>query len=113
MTKTALPDLFEAVLAGNLAETTRAIKSGTNINKSMGDGFTALMLAAGKGNGSIVEALIQRGADLNSRNEIGQSALMISAKDGHKGVVAQLIAAGADLRALDNEKRNAISWAVN
>src|SRR5215470_9949780 len=113
MKKPVVPDLFEAVLAGSVADARRSLQAGTRVDKSGRDKFTALMLAAGLGHATLTELLIRHGADVNSRNDIGQSALMIAAKCGHRNVVAQLIATGADIRAVDFEKSNAVSWAVS
>src|SRR5882724_3026421 len=107
------PDLWETALGGTVAEVKQLVQSGAKLNKRTNDGFTALMLATGRGDPKITGYLIEQGADVNARNEIGQTALMIAALRGHKGIVKQLLAAGADLHAEDNEKRNAISWATS
>jgi ankyrin repeat protein len=58
-------------------------------------GTTALMLAAGKGWLSVVEALLEAGADVAPRNRKGHTALTLAAHQGHSAVVARLRRAGA------------------
>src|SRR5262249_52555837 len=106
-------ELFEAVMAGKISEVKRLVEKGAKVNSQKRDGFTPLMLAAFQGNEKVVEYLIGRGSDVNLRNYIGQSALMIAAKSGRNPIVDLLVLARADVRAVDNENRNAIAWAVS
>lgn len=106
-------DLLEAVLGGTLKDLDGLFKSGANVNPRAKDGFTSLMLAIGRKDPRITACLIEQGADVKARNEIGQTPLMIAALSGQRAIAEQLIAAGADVRAVDNEKRNAISWAAS
>jgi ankyrin repeat protein len=105
-------DLFEAVMAGKLAEVKRFVQSGAKIDQRKGD-TTALMFAALQGNAQITEYLIRQGADVNLRNDIGQTTLMIAALGGHKPIIEQLMLAGADVRAVDYDNRNAVAWAAS
>jgi len=108
----AASELFEAILADDVAWARRVIDKGTDVNDCGPDRFTPLMMAAAKGNPGMIELLILKGGDVTLRNDIGQTALMVAAQAGHKPVVQALIVAGSDLRALDDEQRNAISWSV-
>ena len=106
-------ELFEGVLAGDLASVERIVKTGFDINKTGRDRFSALMLAATTGNSRLTDCLIKNRANVNARNDIGQTALMIGAQKGHKSTVKQLIAGGADVNAVDKEGRNAIACATS
>ena len=106
-------DLWETIIGGTLADVKQLAQSGANLNKSTADGFTALMLAIGRGKPKLTAYLIERGADVNARNNIGQTPLMMAAGGGHTTIVKQLIAAGADIHINDDDKRNAIAWAIS
>lgn len=58
---------------------------------------TALILAAGSGNNSLVKNLILKGATLNSIDEQGYSALARAAQGSHLTTMKILINAGADV----------------
>ena len=110
--KESTHDLFDAVMAGKLADIKRLVQAGVKVNARK-DHFTPLMFAALQGNVKIAEHLIKHGADINARNDIGQTALMIAAVGGHKLIIQQLIVAGADIKAVDNNKRGPIAWAAS
>jgi uncharacterized protein len=105
--------LVEAVVSGNPAAVKRLVQAGAKVNRSTGDGFTPLMLAASRGDPRITEYLIKRGADVNRHNAIGQTALMIAALRGQKPIIEQLVLAGADVGAVDNDNMNAVAWAAS
>ena len=50
-------------------------------------GYTPLMLAAGKGHVHSMLLLIDRGAKIDASNEMGQTALHIAAQNGHAHAV--------------------------
>lgn len=61
------------------------------------NGYTALMVAGARGNGSIIDALLARGADVNKANDSGWTALMEAAFRDQDKMVSQLLKAGARL----------------
>ena len=81
------------------------------------DGFgrlTLLALAAGRGQGEIVQALLDHGADPDRAVEAADfgpaTPLILAASGGHAGVVESLLAAGADAgRQAGGE--TALTWA--
>jgi len=105
-------ELIEAALCGDTSEARKLLLAGARIDVRDRDGFTPLMLAIAGRNQKMATYLIEQKADVNRRNKIGQTALMLAAQGGYKRLVEQLIQAGADVRAVDNDKRNAISWAA-
>jgi ankyrin repeat protein len=95
-------ELFDAVLAGNLANAHALLQSGTDCNAANEEGVTVLMLAAGNGHLDLVEALIEAGADVNATDTRGWTALMKAIYNfdldvGFPEVVSTLIAAGAEI----------------
>lgn len=78
----------------------QALDNGANPSAISDSGRSALMLAAGRGQLPIMDALLQRGADVNyadqtSVNERGDTALLMAAYFGHPEAFEKLLAAGA------------------
>ncbi|CAG0992639.1 protein phosphatase 1 regulatory subunit 27 [Methylophilaceae bacterium] len=60
--------------------------------------WTALQIAANKGQLKIVEELVNRGADMNIRHPVSKlTAFHLAALNGHADVVKYLAAKGADI----------------
>ncbi|MDT5262071.1 MAG: hypothetical protein QOC61_1075 [Acidobacteriota bacterium] len=62
-------------------------------------GRTPLMLAAFRGNTTVVINLLERGADVNARDKDGDTALMFAAFKGHGLIVCLLLQYGANVYA--------------
>lgn len=95
-------ELFDAVLAGDVAKTAALLKSGADVNSSNEEGATSLMMAAGAGKLEMVEFLIKSGANVNATDSRGWTALMKALFNyelncGFPDVVSALIEAGADI----------------
>jgi TonB family protein len=108
------PDLAlrRAALEGQTALVASALAGGADASSASVDGVTALMLAASKGNRSIVETLLQKGARLEATTRSDKvTALMMAANWGHTAVVDLLIERGAAINAQDSSKRNVLDWA--
>ena len=76
-------------------------------------GATALMLAASKGQKTIVKLLIEKGAAVNIQNMRGHTALIFAAVIGHENVAKGLIAQGADVNIQDMEGATALIFAAD
>ncbi|MEJ5976697.1 ankyrin repeat domain-containing protein [Novosphingobium sp. PS1R-30] len=74
-------------------------------------GNTALMGAAFKGLGDIVELLLANGAQPDAANHAGQTALMFAALFGRAAIVDRLLARGADPHRPDAAGNSALSVA--
>lgn len=111
--KQQVADMFEAVISGKLSAVKRLVQGGASVNIREKDGVTPIMIAASRGDSVLIRYLIENGANLKLRNEIGQTVVMIASKTGHARVLHDLVLAGAEIDAVDNEGRNAISWAVS
>lgn len=66
--------------------------------------WTALMLAASKGDLEILKALLDAGADANAAAEYGGTALMAAAVNNAKYSVGELLNAGANKNAAEKQK---------
>lgn len=76
-----------------------------------GQGNTAQMGVAFKGDDRIAARLLTEKCDVNSRNKAGQTALMMAALFGRVQQVDMLLHAGADPSAVDSSGRSAASVA--
>ncbi len=92
----------------------------TNLDHRDEEGRTALMLAARRGQSTIVEMLLEAGASVDlTRGFYGETALRLAADKGHLEIVRALLAARADpnlgtplLLTADSGLRNEISLAL-
>lgn len=91
-------DLLKAVNADDISRIKDLINEGLDVNGMNERGWSALMIAASKGNMEILKLLIENGAALDDKNhQGGQTALIFAAHWGHADVVRHLIAKGANL----------------
>ncbi len=86
-------DIFEAAEFGNLDKVKVFSAQGIDINTSLDNGKTALMLASNSGHLDIVEFLVEQGADVNLRDKSGWSALLAAS---NREVLRYLIKHNAD-----------------
>jgi len=80
------------------------LNKGLSPDATTKNGFTALMVAAARGNTDILQLLLARGADVNKSNEEGWSALMEAVLREKKKAVALLLRAGADANLHEKRK---------
>jgi hypothetical protein len=91
-------DLLKAVNADDISRIEDLLNEGLDVNGMNERGWSALMIAASKGNMEILKLLIENGAALDDKNhQGGQTALIFAAHWGHADVVRHLIAKGANL----------------
>jgi clan AA aspartic protease (TIGR02281 family) len=74
-------------------------------------GWTALLLAADRGDLGAAEALIAAGADVNARNNLGWTPLMTAVSRGNLPLIEALIAARADPKIRNNDGWTALTIA--
>lgn len=92
----AVPDVAEAVRAGDLAAVRALIAARADVDAPLGDGATALHWAAHRGDLEAAALLIEAGADVDAANALGATPLWLAARNGDAGIVERLLAAGAD-----------------
>lgn len=66
------------------------IRQGADLNARQQGGFTALMEAAHRGHGLMMEVLLAAGADPSLRNDDGQDAAELARASGHHQLVSRL-----------------------
>lgn len=95
-------ELFNAVLAGDVAKVSGLLKSGADCNTTNDEGASLLMLAAGAGHLAMVDMLLMAGAKVDATDARGWTPLMkalfnYEQNRGFPDVVSSLIDAGADI----------------
>lgn len=89
-------DAFDAIRADDAIDLTAALDAGVSPDATTIDELSLLMIAAFRGEPSLVAVLLAAGADLDAVSVRGDTALHIAAENGRSVVVGQLLAAGAD-----------------
>jgi ankyrin repeat protein len=101
-------ELIRAVSKGDLAEATRLLNSGADVNTKTEYGWTPLMWAASKGYQEISKMLLNKGADTNAQDNEGRTALVEAALCRRLSVVKLLLDNGADVNAKSKHGRTAL-----
>ena len=86
---------FEHIEAGDTSSVRLFIENGMDVNARYGDGDTALLRAAWRGEWAVVRLLVEHGADVNAQNNNGDTALSFAKLSGSQEIVDLLEAAGA------------------
>jgi ankyrin repeat protein len=108
--------LFAATVHSNTTAVQLLLEHGADSNLKNADGSTPLTTACRAGHSAIVELLLQHGADTRVTVEAGGylevTVLMIAVHSGHIDVAKLLLARGADVNAVDQGRRNALTFAA-
>lgn len=89
-------EFTEALGSGNTAVVKKYLDNGVNVNDQY-FAWSALQIAANKGQLEVVKLLVDKGADLNYKHPITKmTALSLAAIDGYTEVVTYLLSKGAD-----------------
>ena len=75
-------------------------------------GWTALIVAAQKGQIGVVKYLAENGADIEAGDNYERTALSWAAQNGHIGVVKYLVEQGADVHQKDTAEWSALTYAA-
>ncbi len=97
--------LREAAFEGNAVKVEQFISGNTDVNASLPDGRTALMLAAFNGHSSVMDILLNAGAEVELKDEHGRTALMYASTGRFPDAVKLLLESGADPNAVDKEEK--------
>lgn len=93
----AVLDVWKASTMGDLAQVTKLIDAGADINApDPGFGVTPLSLSATFGHDAVVKLLLERGADVKRTNRDGGTALHGAAFFGRSVIAGLLLEAGID-----------------
>jgi len=94
-------ELFKAAFHGNASELKILLESEVDEDVKMKDGWTALLLASGRGHPEAVQVLIDAGVNVNNETVRGGTALMwaAAAQKNSTETVRVLLGAGAKVNA--------------
>ena len=97
--------LREAAMEGNAVRVEQLVSGNTDVNASLPDGRTALMLAAFNGHASVMDILMNAGAEVELKDEHGRTALMYASTGHFPDAVKLLLENGADPNVVDREEK--------
>jgi len=100
--------LHRAARAGDVAEATRLVDGGADVNARDAVGVTPVLYAFRAEHYAVADVLARRGADLDLRSDSGRIALAGWAGSGDVERMARWIALGADVNARDRNGRTAL-----
>lgn len=86
-----------------LEKVKKLLESGADVNATNKNGWTALMLAAGKGHTETAMFLLKQGADVNARDKDGMTPLIWAAIGNRDQACSSLLDAGANINDADKE----------
>ena len=97
--------IAEALRARGASSVARASVARATRADDLFSGWSPLMIAAERGDGTALRAALAAGAEVNATDPQGLTALMLAARSGHAPEVESLIGAGArlDLRAASGD----------
>ncbi len=107
-----LPEIIEAVKAGDNAKVEKMLGAGTSVNTADEQGKNLLMYAVDSGKQDLVRMLIEKGADVNAKRADGSTALFSALRKKQKDTVALLAEKGADFKVVDNFGRTTLMAAA-
>jgi ankyrin repeat protein len=111
--KRGFTPLILAAYNGQMAAVEALLAAGADACKpDAGQGNTALMGVAFKGDDAIAARLLKEKCDVNTRNKAGQTALMMAALFGRTAQIDMLLNGGADRTLADATGRTAASVAA-
>ena len=93
--------LLAGVEANRLDVVVYLLNKGLDPNATARNGYTALMVAAGRGHEGIIDFLLSRGADVNKTSDSGWTALMEAARRDQDRTIEKLVKAGAKVDAVE------------
>ena len=104
--------LFRATARGTAGEVKAALASGAQVDyKETQTGATAIMIAAARGDTTIIAVLLDAGADVNVHAQNGMTPLMAASYKAQPDACMELLRAGADLAARDTSRMGAEGFA--
>jgi ankyrin repeat protein len=105
--------LYKAAGAGDSAQVSALLDSGTDVNARTGSGSYALNNAAVENNIDVIKILLAHGANPNVQNSQGDTPLICATKyaGGKAATVKLLVEAGTDLAMHDDDGKTALDYA--
>jgi ankyrin repeat protein len=110
----SVDDFVEAASKGDMAFIDSSFSKGAQVDGYNGDGYTALMKAAGTGNIGLVEWLVDKGASVHAVSPRESfTPLMFAALNGFEAVVRFMIQHGAVVDYSDFHSWTALMYAID
>jgi ankyrin repeat protein len=104
--------LHEAAKTGNLAELTRQLDNGADVNLKEEKDVTPLLISVINGHTDVVHCLLDRGANVNARDSNGGSPLMAAAAFRRVDILEMLLRKDADANAKNSHGQSALAFAI-
>lgn len=101
--RATINDLLKAVDGDDISLVKDLLDEGLDVNGKNKNGWSAMMIAASKGNMEILKLLIEKGAAADQKNLQGQTPLIFAAHWGHADVVSLLIEQGVNVNLQMND----------
>jgi uncharacterized protein len=97
--------LREAAMEGNAVRVQQLVSGSADVNSSLPDGRTALMLASFNGHTAVMNILMNAGAQVEMKDEHDRTALMYASTGYFPDAVRLLLENGADPNVIDKEEK--------
>jgi ankyrin repeat protein len=104
--------LFDAIKAGDYAETARLIKAGIHYTARNERGETALIAASEYARADMVTLLLENGADAAAKSSNGETALHAAALHADAEIARLLLQNGAQADPLNRDGESPLFWAA-
>ncbi len=84
-------ELIKVVTQGNLPEVSRLLSLGVDVETSIAEGYTSIIIACTQGHLNIIKLLVKFGANVRVRTHNGTGCILCADYQGHFSVVKYLV----------------------
>ena len=105
-------NLIDAAWENNVAEASRLIESGADVNYEDETQQSAFLIAASEGYLELLELTLSNGADVHALDSFNGTALIRAAERGHADVVRRLLETDVDVNHVNNLGWTALNEAI-
>ncbi|SDH51251.1 hypothetical protein SAMN04488693_101439 [Arthrobacter subterraneus] len=105
-------NLINAAWENNVAEASRLIEAGADVNYEDETQQSAFLIAASEGYLELLEMTLSNGADVHALDSFNGTALIRAAERGHADVVRRLLETEVDVNHVNNPGWTALNEAI-